>query len=226
MRQDLEVLRSQLEHLQQVASQLSQQLAEAAVQLETEGSLPDLQLAVRLEDYQREFRQLRTSLVRRAGAGGAETSEASPQPERLTELADLLAGRIMRHQALSLLDTLLLVEHEDGEPFEPLEQCQTAARQLMEEIRGAREVRTIEAAVQLNEGTHPFSSLVQLVTDTGQLNDDDWTRCPEMVQEHFGRAMAVAAARGRLHPPGGGDSGESSSRQQADEEQLERQMPV
>ena len=204
VRQDLDVLHSQLNQLQQTAGHLSRDLADAAAGLRDEGMPPGERLLVKLEEFQQRFRQLGLSLTRGAGTEGAD-GQLSAVPNRLADLGELLNHRVVRHRALSRLDALRLIEHVDSEPFQPLEECQQEARLLMERIREAKTLDEIPEAAEVESGTHPFIALVRLVTDEGGLEDDDWTRCHEVVQEQFGRTMAVAAARGKLQIPGGFD---------------------
>ena len=53
-------------------------------------------------------------------------------------------------------------------------------------------------AVELVEGRHPLAALLVLAEEDPGVSDDDWSRAHETVEIHLGRALAAAAARGKL----------------------------
>jgi hypothetical protein len=101
-------------------------------------------------------------------------------------------------QARAVLDRVLALEPMGEAEIPGWEDCRRTAQDLLETLEtGANP----DAATSLAEGKHPLAALIELVEHRDDLSDDRWAELDEMIGTSFGRALAQAASRGRLHLP-------------------------
>ena len=110
-------------------------------------------------------------------------------------------AKTRRDAALAILDRVARITYrgpvgDDG--FGPLRTWQGRSRALGEEI-AASELPTLHPEVgTLNDGTHPFNHLLDLLDGLPALDEPDYRRLVNTVSADFDEALARAAGRGLL----------------------------
>ena len=122
-----------------------------------------------------------------------------PTPVVVAETTSADSPEAIRTSALQCLKQVLALKPRDQGEFAPLTACQEKARALAETIARADPNDLPPEARELALGEHPFASLLIVVAGVGDLGDAQWANHHSQISETFGRPMAVAAARGRLH---------------------------
>jgi hypothetical protein len=107
----------------------------------------------------------------------------------------------LRRRSLSVLDRILLLSHNSNSDFTPLRECQDRARELRYGISEGNWSNLPSEAERLAEGQHHFADLLTLIEDRDDLHDEHWATLHESVGQHFGKALAAAAARAKLVLP-------------------------
>ncbi|HEX6211676.1 MAG TPA: hypothetical protein VF136_12925 [Methylomirabilota bacterium] len=183
-------------------------LGEAAQALQGAGAPPPGGLAEALAGASGQFQQLRSQALMVADAAGVPPPAP---PQSLHELEPLLTAIVTalreraRRQALeqaqqgavAVLDRVLEVLHQDDAQFPALVDCQGKAREVRAAILALTEIESADARRAL-ECVRPFANLLAMVETRDGLDDDRYAQMEAGVSRAFGRALAVAAARGRL----------------------------
>jgi hypothetical protein len=187
---------------------LGTRLAEAARGLEAAGAPPANGLVEDLAGARGQFVQLRSQTLDAAAAVGVAQAA---EPQSLHDLAPLLAsiGEALRaqarraalehaqHLAVDTLDRVLQILHRDDPKFAALVACHGQAQETRAAVLALTEIES-EDARRVVDGVGPFADLLTLVDNQEGLDDDRYAQLEESVSRGFGRALAVAAARGRL----------------------------
>jgi hypothetical protein len=95
-----------------------------------------------------------------------------------------------RESALNVLDRAAMLIHVAHAAFEPLQLCQQQAKN----VREAMEQSTEPSA----EAIGPFAILLHFIDGHRDLNDEEWGAVHDSASGAFGKAVAMAAGRGRL----------------------------
>ncbi len=103
-----------------------------------------------------------------------------------------------RGRAITVVDRILSLIHRDQPEFPPLVECQLKARALRDVIRQHTGPEAHSDVLALAQGRHPLSELLTLVEGATDLDDDLWLLLKQAVTEHFGKSLALSAARGKL----------------------------
>lgn len=183
-------IRQEVERLRHVRQQLSQQLLDAADQLESPGLPPATVLIDELLTCRRRTQRLAEVLGARTGFGDDGVS--------LDQLEHLIEVRDCRHLAETVLKELLELTHADIPDFAPLTLCRNEASRLCElaaESNGAGPLAELE---MLRQGRHPLNALVRLCNEGDRLSDVEWTSCHDEVAATYGRQLATALSRGHI----------------------------
>ena len=189
--------------------QLSQRLTEVAEQATMAGTLPSENLIDHIATSRRSFNELRDQALELVCLLAASTAKTPGEIESIKDLESLLqflaeAQRKKlqeekdRVRALTILDRLLSLVHRDQPDFRPLEEVRTKAKTLRNELRANTE--THPELVPLAQGRHPLAELLTLAEGYDELDDDLWLLLKHAVAEHFGKPLALSAARGKLAP--------------------------
>ncbi len=202
-------LLEQLASLQQRFSQLSEKLTKAARQLQDPGIPLAEELILEIGECQINFLQLRDRALELA-----VSSEVSPIPKRnelvsyrdieylLQTVAQLQKkkseGEQVRYKALTVLQRVLAIAHRLESNFQPLQECQETARKLFRDISNSQESDLHPDTQILADGNHPLSELLTLTSDWEDSDDERLGDLQDAVTESFGRALAMAAVRGKL----------------------------
>ncbi len=187
---------------------LGTRLAEAARGLEAAGAPPANGLVEDLAGARGQFVQLRSQTLDAAAAVGVAQAA---EPQSLHDLAPLLAaiGEALRaqarraalehaqHGAVDTLDRVLQIIHRDDPKFAALVACHGQAQETRAAVLALTEIES-EDARRVVAGVGPFADLLTLIDNQEGLDDDRYAQLEEGVSHGFGRALAVAAARGRL----------------------------
>jgi hypothetical protein len=113
-------------------------------------------------------------------------------------VAKQTAHRDLQQAACGELEKVLTITHVNGIEFTPLLQCQERARELRDSIAGTGWPDTHPEADALAGGQHVFSEFVKFVSLHNELEDEEWDRLQNLVNQSFGKPLGLAASRGKL----------------------------
>jgi hypothetical protein len=189
--------------------QLAAQLSAAAVALRDPGTLPAESVVDELAATRKDFVDLRDRSL--ALAHALAISPVPPQ-EALVSLTDVnsllwtvkqaeeqkaqLEAR--RRQALHALERVLAIVHRDQTVFPPLLKCKEQANALHLAISTLQWPDSHPAVEAFAEGKHPLLALLTFIELQKELDDEQWASLQERIEQEFGRALAIAASRGKL----------------------------
>ncbi len=209
----METLRTDLSqdflHVTRTIEHLGQRLTDVAEQVRTFGVLPSEDLIDAITMTRRSFEELRGKAIELVGLLGQSSAK---NPEDIGSVKDLEAllqavteaqrkraqGEKVRLRALTILDHILSLIHREQPEFPPLGEVQAEAKALRETLRASEDPDVHSEATALAQGRHPLAELLTLVEGHNQLDDDLWLLLQHAVAEHFGKPLAMSAARGRL----------------------------
>jgi hypothetical protein len=187
---------------------LGAKLGEAAQALDGPGAPPANGLVEALAGARGQFVDLRAQALSAADAAGVPPP---PEPQSLNDLEPLLAAirealrnrarrealQHVQQAAIMTLDRVLEILHQDDPSFTALVACHGKAREARAAILALSELESDEAR-RVADSLGPFADLLTLVENRDGLDDDHYSQLEESVVREFGRALAVAAARGRI----------------------------
>ncbi len=201
-------LRLELDALTGLFSEAGRRLADASRDLLDPGmpppdDLPSIQAACR-----RDFDAFRARALRVVGTlidlpAGVEATAGLRDIASLLERAvgveaERADAEATRRLALDILDRVARLRHRDLPVHPPLAECRAKAKDLADLIatRPATDLPT--DAARIAGGGHPFASLLTIIDGQGVPDDGEWTAHYRAVEDAFGRAVAVVAARGKV----------------------------
>ena len=187
---------------------LGAKLGEAAQALDATGAPPANGLVEALAGARGQFVQLRAQALSAADAAGVPPPS---EPQSLNEIEPLLAaigealrGRARREAlehaqqaAVTTIDRVLEIIHQDDPAFSTLVACHAKAREARAAILALTELESDDTG-QVTDKVRAFADLLTMVETREGLDDDRYAQLEESVSRGFGRALAVAAARGRI----------------------------
>lgn len=200
MAQTYQQLVQQLTSLSRSFPDLGTRLSLAAAELKTTGTPPSPKLLEELTAYCRDFAQLRDQGRELAkGSQGGATGEITS----LIELENLLKASTsstdnIHQQALTILERVGAIAHQDAPNFPPLQSIQAKAQELKQTISNSAPGQVHPEAKLLIEGNHPVAALLTLVEHQEDLDDDQWLALEEKVGASFGKKLVVAISRGKI----------------------------
>lgn len=188
---------------------LAAQLSAAAVALRDPGTLPTESVLDELAAARTDFVDLRAHSL--ALAHALAISPVPPQ-EALVSLADVKSllwtvkqaeeqkARLeaRQRQALQALERVLAIVHRDQIVFPPLLECKEQASALRLAISAVQWPGSHPAVEALAEGKHPLLDLLAFIELQEELDDERWASLQDTIEQEFGRALAIAASRGKL----------------------------
>ena len=210
---NLEALRRQIAATHARFAALGSRLARAAEAVASSGALPPDSLLREVQDAAHEFHAVRAAVLDVAAAlevpppalprDVASLRDLAPLMDTVVRAAEQAARRrrldTARAAVFSVLNRVPVIVHRDQADFSPLVACQSKARTLRMAIAAAdpsdveTELRRWERALA------PFVALLELLEGPDAADDTVWSELEELVAAAFGRRLASAAARGRLH---------------------------
>jgi hypothetical protein len=207
-----EELAREVSSLRDEFTELGDRLARAAEPITDGGPFPPNAFVEELRVATQLFQDVRARALALAGSVGVPDVD-SRELANLDDLELLLDEVVQveeeraRHgeacrQALSVLDRLLGLAHADRAEFAPLADCQDGARELARQVSEAPHGPLNPETLRLVEGTHPLLALLTLAEDRGGSSDDAWAEALDVIESHFGKPLAVAAARAKIVPAG------------------------
>ncbi|MCC7422562.1 MAG: hypothetical protein IT428_19960 [Planctomycetaceae bacterium] len=208
MTQALTTLRKRLEELRGAGSRLGRTLRAAAIELDARGKpFPD-GLLDELQGYRRDVEELRSRTLQTATE--FPPHESAPDSPSLGELSAVLRraeeqskrreiDRAVRAAALATLTRVASIASRDDQSFAPVAEIRSAAESMRSQIAAAPELDLPESVEAIVSGKHPLVSLLTLVEGDEGIDDDRWAALLDDVTQNFGRPLAAAVARGRLH---------------------------
>ncbi len=209
----METLRTDLSqdflHVTQTFERLGHRLTEVAEQVRTFGVLPSEDLIDAITMTRRSFEELRAKAIDLVGLLGHSSAKSPGDIGSVKDLEALLQavteaqrkraqGEKVRLRALTILDHILSLIHRDQPEFPPLGEVQAEAKVLRETLRASEDPDVHPEANALAQGRHPLAEFLTLVEGYDQLDDDLWLLLQHAVAEHFGKALAMSAARGKF----------------------------
>ena len=210
----METLRTDLSQdflqVTQTFEHLGQRLTDVAEQVRTLGMLPSEDLIDAITTTRRSFQELRAKAIELVGLLGHPPATI---PEDIGSVKDLEAllqavneaqrkraqGEKVRLRALTILDHILSLIHREQPEFPPLREVQAEAKALRETFRASVDPDPHPEVNALAQGRHPLAEFLTLVEGHNQLDDDLWLLLQHAVAEHFGKPLAMSAARGKLY---------------------------
>lgn len=191
--------------------ELSQQLTVLARELRASGSIPADTVVDEIATSCRSFKELRDKALEildiLAGTSPSVPTAASSMREldALIQLATEVQRKKLheeksRLRALTILDRILSLIHRHRPEFLPLHEIQVQAKTLQETLRSYEGQDLHPDVSLLAQGRHPLAEFLTLVEGHQDLEDDLWLLLTHAVEEHFGKSLAMSAARGKLCP--------------------------
>jgi len=190
--------------------QLSQRLTDVAEQVRTTGALPSESLIEDIATSRRSFADLRAKALELVDLLAGLPPVNAEEIESMQELEALLhlitdaqrkkaQAERARGRAITVLDRILSLVHRDQPEFPPLIECQAKARAMRDAIHQHAGPEAHSDVVALAQGRHPLSELLTLVEGANDLDDDLWLLLKQATADHFGKSLALSAARGKLN---------------------------
>ena len=189
--------------------ELSQRLATVAKELQTAGALASDTVIDGMTAPCRSFKELRDKALEIVDVLAGSSPTAPTAAGSVKELEALLQFATeaqrkkvqeekARLRALTILDRILSLIHRDRPEFPPLYEAQVKAKAIQESLR-TQEGPDVHSTINLlAQGRHPFAELLTLIEGHHDLEDDLWLLLTHAVEEHFGKSLAMSAARGKL----------------------------
>ena len=200
MAQTHQQLFQKLTSLSQTFPNLGTRLSLAAAELKTNGTPPSQSLLQELNAYCQDFAHLRDR-----GRELAKDSQARDFSEitSLLDLENLLKASTsstgdIHQKALTILEGVKAIAHQDDPNFPPLKPVKAKAQELQQAISNSPPGQLHPEAKALTEETHPLAALLTLVEQQQDLDDDRWLALEEKVGPSFGKKLIVAISRGKL----------------------------
>jgi hypothetical protein len=202
-----EVLVNQLNALETRFKFLAHHLPEAGELLDSVGRPVPHDLLRELANSGEQFEEIKRDVLR-----VSEPIAALPRTPELSSIMELrafmeavsdvvakqTAHRNIQQAACGELEKVLTITHVNGIEFTPLLQCQEKARELRDSIAGTGWPDTHPDADALARGQHVFSGFVKFVSFHDNLEDAEWERLQDLVNQSFGKPLGLAASRGKL----------------------------
>ena len=99
---------------------------------------------------------------------------------------------------MAILDRVLRMELCEGGGLPALDECQSEARQIREQVLSVPEEKSPLLSPKMQRRMQAFFSLLVMIESPESLNDDRWLAGQTLVAEEFGNTLAVAGARRKL----------------------------
>ena len=203
-------LRKRLSTLNERFSALAESLAQTARQLQISGSLPPESLLDEITKVHADFGDVRHRVLDAARAL-ALNSPAMSEIDSIKALEPVLESVVQavvaeekrnaateaRKRVMAVLDRVLAIAHADGPNFAALVQCQAKAKEIQAAAQDPKAFDTDNAPAFL-ESTPSFAALLSMIEGREALDDEKFAALEDTVTQAFGRALAVAATRGKL----------------------------
>jgi hypothetical protein len=203
-------LRKRLTTLNERFSSLAESLAQTARQLQISGSLPPESLLDEITKVRADFGDVRHRVLDAARTLSLNIPAMS-EIDSINALEPVLESVVQailaeekrnaateaRKRVMVVLDRVLTITHADGPNFAALVQCQAKAK----EIRAAAQDPKAfdgENAPAFLESAPSFGALLSMIEGREALDDEKFAALEDTVTQAFGRALAVAATRGKL----------------------------
>ncbi len=189
--------------------ELSHRLTAVAEQASMAGALPAERMIDHIATSRRSFNELREQALELVCLLATSTATTPGDIQSIKDIDSLLAfmteaqrKRTQHEQdrirAFTVLDRVLSLIHRDQAEFPALEAVQAKATILRDELRAHNGTEVHPDLKLLAQGRHPLAELLTLAEGYHDLDDDLWLLLKHAVAEHFGKPLAMSAARGKL----------------------------
>jgi hypothetical protein len=204
-------LAKRLAALSERFTSLAGALAQATQQLQSSGALPGESLIDEMTKLRTDFVDVRQRVLE-AARSLSVNAPAMSELDSLKSLEPIVETVIQalaaqekkaamaeaRTRVLAVLDRVLTVSHVDGPNFPALAQCLAKANEIRAAAMDPKAFESEQAPAFL-ESTPAFAALLSIIEGRDALDDEKFAALDETVTQSFGRTLAVAAARGKLH---------------------------
>src|SRR5439155_5936984 len=182
-------------------STLGRRLNQASSAMLETGAVPSEELLEALHNARQNFHAVRGELVALARAAQIDCPtpvEEISSLQDLMQVLDALEASDARDRAIQVLDRVAQLSHRESGEFAPLGECQARARELRTELVALSRTERDPQSLALANNQHPYAHLLELIERSDSLDDQRWQQLEESVAQECGRALAVAAVRGKL----------------------------
>lgn len=184
---------------------LGQALEQAAKALKDSGTPISEQLLQGLINYNRDFANFQQKLQNRGQTTAVVARSLVDLQQLYQKVAPATDEGAIPQQVLSLLEQILRLTHSEQKDFAPLQQAHKQAQQLKQHISQA-DLKSDPQLKALVTGQHPLNILLNLVNSGDQLNDEQWAKSAEILDNTFGKSLGVAISRGKIVSQSGGST--------------------
>jgi hypothetical protein len=203
-------LRKRLTTLNERFSALAESFAQTARQLQISGTLPPESLLDEITKVRADFGDVRHRVLDAARALSLN-SPAMSEIDSINALEPVLESVVQaivaeekrnaateaRKRVMVVLDRVLAITHADGPNFAALVQCQAKAKEIRAAAQDPKAFDSDNAPAFL-ESAPSFGALLSMIEGREALDDEKFAALEDTVTQAFGRALAVAATRGKL----------------------------
>jgi hypothetical protein len=137
------------------------------------------------------------------------SADRSQQPPSLHDIEEVLAqiqltekqhieSEKLHEESKTIVCQALAVAHRNELTFEPLAGFHQEVTRLLRVLAGPESEEIVALSKDLCSNSHPVANLVDLVRRGNDLDDSQVMQLSESVQIAFGKALAMAAVRGKL----------------------------
>ncbi len=184
------ILKERLEELRHLSGRLADRMLHEADRLEQEGWPPSDSLCAEIRELKTYISEMHEILI------DAEAGQSLPTESLSCEaIAQAIDRRGAGQQIQDYARRVLTIQASDDEISQALDPLRQEAAQVMAAPTDFWPREVWQSAIA---GTHPWSSLMTMIESGATLDDQTWTELNTTIEEHLGRPLAIAAARGRL----------------------------
>jgi hypothetical protein len=154
------------------------------------------------QDFDRLCERTR-SLALSLGSIPESAAEQLNSLKEIEQLTSQIAWRLTRQQAERALRRVLALEHSGRADYQPLQECQTRAQTILDQLNAAESTLPDEAEA-LAKGEHVFAHLLQIIDRRAELDEDQLVRLQDLVikgMDGIGKSLSIAALLGKLTLP-------------------------
>jgi hypothetical protein len=202
-------LEQDLSALSKGLTELGARLSEVAKEVVSPGVSPSEKLIEQISIARAHFENTRSSVHAHAGA-----MLVFPLP-KLADLGSVVAIESLlkasaaaeenkalleaeRGKAIAILSRVLSIIHKDSSDFKPLQECHAKISELRNAVSSVAWPHRHQESESIVALHHPSHSLVTFVENLDTLDDEKWIALETTITENYGKALFVAASRGKL----------------------------
>jgi hypothetical protein len=202
-------LEQELSALSKVFSDLGIRLSEVAKEVTSAGVMPSEKLVEQISASRTSFENCRTAIHGHAGSMLVSPLPKMAELVSITAIDSLLKAAALaeetkfliegeRVRALEILGRALAITHRDTTEFKPLQECHARVGELRNAISSVMWPHKHPESESIVADKHPSTALLSFVENLDALEDERWMALETTITESYGKALFVAASRGKL----------------------------